>query len=263
MTEKTEPKILIIDIETQRAIVEVFSIFRPFIHHDRVIRDSRILCFAAKWRGHDEMIFHCAWDDDDASSYGKMIHKAWKLLDEADFVVGFNSDRFDIQWLEEEAGRLGLGRPRPYTSVDLRKIAKRRFQAGLLSGKLDWSARTWLKDAKVPHGGTDLWHDIRYGTRAERRAACALMREYNEHDTVLTERLFEAYLPWTKINLALFSDADDERLHCTKCNGMNLKRDGVKYYNTTAFSYQMWRCKDCGATSRGKRAQRSTQLRPV
>lgn len=256
-------RILVIDLETQRSIVETFSLFRPFIHIDRVIRDSRILCFAARWRGEEKMIFKSCWQDDDEDAYKAMLQSAWDLLDEADFVVTFNGDRFDIQWLQEEFGCFGLGRPTPCKSLDLFKTQKKHFRAGLLSGKLDWSSRKWLKDRKIPHGGTDLWHDIRYGNRAERREAQRTMRTYCEHDTRLTGKLFEAYLPWINVNFALYEDNDDELLHCTKCNSTNMKRDGKKKYGTSAYLYQMHRCKDCDGTSRGKRFQSTTELRPV
>lgn len=257
-------KVLVLDIETQRAVVETFSIWKPFIGIDRVIMDARILCFAAKWRGEDKVIFHAAWDDDDEDAYLKMLKSAYSLLDEADIVVTFNGDRFDLQWLEERFARHGLGRPTPYKSVDLRKTQKRKFGAGLLSGKLDWTVRQWFKDSKVKHGGSDLWADIRYGSRDQRRAAQKLMKEYNKHDVVLTEQVFDAYLPWLNVNLAVYYQADDDGLlHCTKCESTSLKRDGKKYHATSAALYQMFRCKDCGSTSRGPRAVGTTALRPV
>ncbi|AXC37491.1 DnaQ-like DNA polymerase III subunit [Mycobacterium phage Inca] len=258
-------KILTIDIETQRAVVETFSLFRPFIHIDRVLIPTRVLCFAAKWRGEDKVIFKHAWDDNDQDAYLKMMKAAHDLLSEADIVITWNGDRFDIQWFEAEFVRLGLGRPTPYKSVDLIKTVKKWFKAGLMSMKLDWSSRMILGDRKVPHGGTDLWHDIRYGTKAEKAAAQKLMKQYNIHDVELTERLFEKHLPYLNINLALYARNEDGLLHCTKCNGTDLKRDGKKYHATTAGMYQMWRCKDpsCNATSRGKRMKHTTELRPV
>lgn len=256
-------RILVLDIETQRAVVETFSLFRPFIHIDRVIMPTRVLCFAAKWRGDDAVVFKSCWQDNDEAAYRRMMQAAWNLLNEADIVVTWNGDRFDVQWFEAEFVRLGLGRPMPYKSVDLIKAVKRWFKGGLMSMKLDWSSRMVLRDRKVPHGGADLWHDIRYGTREEHRAACRLMRDYNEHDVALTERLFEEYLPYLNVNLALYERNDDEMLHCTKCNSTNLKRDGRSWYATLAGLYQMYRCKDCGATSRGKRLKHTTELRPV
>ncbi|MEC4833769.1 ribonuclease H-like domain-containing protein [Mycobacteroides chelonae] len=135
------PRILTVDIETQRAIVETFSLWSNFTHIDRVIKPSRILCFAAQWRGDERVLFHMAWDDADADAYDRMINAAWKLLDEADVVVTYNGDRFDLQWFNAEFERLRLGPPSPYKSLDLVKVTKKQFKQGLLSMKLDWSAR--------------------------------------------------------------------------------------------------------------------------
>lgn len=259
-------RILVLDIETQRAIVEVFDLWAKFIHIDRVRVPARVLCYSAKWIGED-MRFKSAWDEDeyqqvDPDQYERMLRAMWKLLDEADYVITWNGDRFDLQWLEEECGRLGLGKPSSYKSIDLIKVLKRRLKAGLLSMKLDWSARMWLHDQKTPHGATDLWHDIRWGTQREKREACALMREYCEHDTELTERLFERYRPWIRgVNVALFDADAEDLLRCPVCNSNNLKRNG--FYPTTAFVYQRYRCKDCGSEARGKRNKRGAMLRPV
>jgi hypothetical protein len=258
-------RILTLDIETQRAIVETFSIWKPFIGIDHIIQPTRVLCFAAKWRGEDKMIFKAAWtdpwvDDTAAGSYLNMMQALFDLLSEADYVVTWNGDRFDLQWIESECGRLKLGRPAPYKSVDLIKTNKRWFKGGQMSMKLDWTSRQWLHDHKTKHGATDLWHDIRYGTRAEKRAAQALMKEYNIHDTELTEQILELYLPWTNINLALHVP-DDGLLRCTKCSSENVRRKGFKA--TLAGVYQQYVCRDCGSWSRGHRRLTTTELRPV
>lgn len=253
------PKILTVDIETQRAIVETFSLWSTFTHIDRVIKPSRILCFAAQWRGDDRVLFHMAWDDDDDDAYDRMINAAWKLLNEADIVVTYNGDRFDLQWFNAEFERLRLGPPSPYKSLDLVKVTKKQFKQGLLSMKLDWSARIFLGDRKTPHGGTDLWHDIRYGVRAERRAAQKVMREYCEHDTVLTGRLLERWLPWSNINMGIYHD--DGFPHCSKCGGTDMHRDGFHY--TGAGKFQQYQCNDksCRGWSKGSKRLATTELR--
>lgn len=263
----SQARILTFDIETQRGIVETFSLFSKYTHMNRVLVPARILCFSARWRGEGKDIFHAAWDEDaqhhvKTAQYEKMMRAIWKLLDAADIVVTYNGDRFDLQWVEAECARLGMGRPAPYKSVDLMKIVKRRFKAGMMSMKLEWSARHWLHDGKVAHGGGDLWHTIRHGTAAERRAAQKVMREYCIHDVVLTERLLDEHLPWTGLNIALYRDADDELLRCTKCGSTNVHATRKKVY-TSAYAYQAYKCKDCGSVSRGKRAKIGTELRNV
>lgn len=253
--------IVTIDIETQRAVVETWDLWPKYIPIDRVRIPKRILCFAAKVYGKDKLHFHAAWDDNDADAYEKMIRAAWDLLDKADIVIGWNSTRFDVQHFQAAFGRLGLGPPSPFRSLDLMQVAKKNFSAGELSNKLDWFSKMWLGDRKTNHGGADLWHDIRYGSRDVRRAAQKLMREYNKQDVVLTERLFDKFKPWTGINYALYQNTDDSTARCTKCASENIQRRGQFY--TTAFSYQRFRCNDCGSWSRGSRRVYTTELRPA
>lgn len=274
LIKQSRAKILFLDIETQRAIMEGWQTFKPFISIDNIIVDARVLCFAAKWRGRERVIFNSCWrdpetvcgpDPDGQAQYLKMMQAAFKLLDEADVLVTYNGDRFDWQWLEREFTRLRLGKPLPYKSVDLMKINRKWFRGGQLSMKLDWSLRKMLGTQKVEHGGRDLWHDIRYGSAAQRREACKTMREYNIGDTTKTELLFENWLPYLPINMALYENPEvaDGLLHCTKCNGTNLDRQAGKFHRTAAYSYQLYRCRDCGAASRGHRSKITTELRPV
>lgn len=254
-------KILTLDIETQRAVVETFDLWPKFIPIDRVRVPARILCFAGKWHDEDEVGFYSAWDDDDQDAYLKMIRAAWDLLDEAHVVVTWNGNRFDLQWFEGEFARLEMGPPSPYKSLDLFAVAKRKFGRSLMSLKLDWSARQWLGDKKVPHGGTDLWHDIRYGSKKEKAAAQKLMMDYCIHDTVLTDRLLDRQLPWTGMNFSLYDEDNAERTVCPRCESSKLHKRGFFY--TTAYAYQRYRCADCGSWSRGRRSVYTTELRPV
>lgn len=258
-------KVLVVDVETQRGIVESFNLWPKYIPIDRVIRPTRLLCFAGKFTDESRMRFHPAWDDDDDDAYRRMVQAAWDLLNEADVVVGWNNKRFDDQQFNAAFEKCGFGPVTPYKSMDLFQVARSKFSAGEMSLKLDWFSRMYLGDRKTNHGATDLWHDIRYGTRAERRAAQKIMREYNIHDVELTEQLFHRIKPWSNINFALYERLQDGLLHCTRCNSTNLKRDGKKFHHTSAQIYQMWRCKEpgCGATSRGAKTVGTTALRPV
>lgn len=263
--ERTKPlsaKILALDIETQRAVTETFSLWPKYIHIDRVVKPARLLCFAAKWRDEDEVQFEYAWDDDNEADYRQLVTAAWELLDEADFVVTWNGERFDLQWLQAEFVRLGFTPPAPYRSIDLLKVAKKHFGQGLMSLKLDWSARQILGDKKLSHGGSDLWHDIRYGTAAEKLAAQQTMMDYNIHDTELTEALFERFLPWIGENFALFdSDAADGTIRCVKCGSERLQKRGL--FPTRSYQYQRYCCNDCGGWSKGRKMLYTTELRPV
>jgi hypothetical protein len=256
------PRILVCDIETMPAIIEKWDLYPSYTPIDMVLEPARILCFAAKWRDKSPIMFHAAWEDGDDQAYRAMIEAAWHLLDEADFLVGVNSDRFDLQHLNAAFGRLNMGAPSPYRSIDLQKVARRHFKRGEMSLKLDWYARSWLGDAKVKHDGIELWQRIRRGTDAEKAKSRRMMTKYNRHDVRLTEQLFERFLPWIGENFALYdSDADDETPRCTKCNSDSVQRRG--YFPTRTCMYPRWRCNECGSWSRGRRMSYTNELRPV
>jgi RNase_H superfamily len=259
-------RILVLDIETQRSIVETFDLWPKYININQVRVPTRILCFAAKWHDEEEVQFYSAWDEDKnynvrPKQYLAMIRAAWDLLNEADFVVTWNGNRFDNQWFQAEFGRLGLGPPAPFRSLDLFQVAKRKFGQGLMSLKLDWSARQWLGDRKVDHSGVDLWSDIRYGSRAEKEFAQGLMMSYNIHDVVLTDGLFERFLPWTGANFALYDEDNVDRLVCPLCESVRVQRRG--WAPTLTYMYQRYFCKDCLGWSRGRKMVYTTELRPV
>ncbi|BCP41476.1 hypothetical protein MINTMi27_15690 [Mycobacterium intracellulare] len=259
-------KILTLDIETQRGIVESFDCYPYSIAIDRIRVPARMLCFAAKWYDEEEVQFFSAWDEDRSynvkpKQYRAMLQAGWDLLDEADVVITWNGNRFDLQWFEGEFAKYDMGPPSPYKSLDLFVVAKRKFGRSLMSLKLDWSARQWLGDKKVPHGGTDLWEDIRYGTPAEKAAAQQIMMDYNIHDVVLTEQLLDKHRAWTGVNFAIYDQDNEDRTVCPHCESPNLVKRGFFY--TTSYAYQRHRCKDCGGWSRGRRSVYTTELRPV
>lgn len=254
-------RVLTIDIETMPAIIEKWDLYPSYTPIDMVLVPTRILCLAAKWYGKSSVMFHAAWEDDDDDAYEAMIRAAWKLMDAADVVVGVNSDRFDIQHLNAAFGRLELGPPSPFRSLDLQKIAKKHFKRGEMSMKLDWFARQWLGDSKLKHDGIELWQQIRRGTEAEKLRGQRIMKRYNVKDVKLTEQLFERFLPWTGINFALYESGDPGHPTCIKCGSEKVHRRGRFF--TSTYAYQRYHCQECGSWSRGRRSIYTTELRPV
>lgn len=258
------PKILTLDIETQPAIIEKFDLYPSYTPIEMVLVPTRVLCFAAKWYDKKQVLFHSAWEDDDLDAFDEMAKAAWNLLNEADVVVGWNSDRFDIQYLNAVFGRLGLGPPSPFRSLDLIKVVKKHFAKGELSKKLDWYSQQWLGDQKLKHDGIELWQAIRRGTPAEKAKAQKTMRKYNIKDVKLTERLFDKMRPWTGVNFALYDAEFDKtgRLKkCTHCGSENLQSRGK--FPTMAYAYERFSCNDCKGWSRGRKMMYTTELRPV
>lgn len=202
----------------------------------QVVEWGGVLCFAAKWHGHEKTMFHAEW-----RSKERMVRAAHKLLNEADAVVGWNSQRFDVRWLQAEFQRMGLNRTSPYVNVDLMRSQKR--DAFMLSNKLE-SRRLWLgKDGKAETGGFSLWRDVLAGDRAARRQ----MEEYNRRDVEITEEEFDQMRAggWVR---GLPNHAIDGGHVCPSCGSGKLQARG--YAHTKTRRYRRWQCNDCGGWSK-------------
>jgi len=237
----TEPRILIVDIETRPALVYTWGMFQQNIGPSQVVDWGGVMCFAAKWDGDDETMFYSEWRD-----RRQMVRAAHRLLDEADAVVGWNSQRFDTRWFNAEFQRAGLRRPTPYRNVDLMRSQKR--DAFMMSNKLE-SRRLWLgKEGKVDTGGFKLWRGCMDGDRESRR----LMEEYNRADTHITQEEFDEMRAggWVR-NLPNRSVLGGHV--CPSCGGDRLQAH--KHHQTETRRYQLFVCQDCGTASRSTKCE--------
>jgi len=90
-----EPKVLTIDIETAPNIVKAWGLWQQNIATSQIIEAGRVICFAAKWHDKKKVEFY----GENGVGHEQMVKEAWRLLDEADIVVGYNSPGFDIKHL--------------------------------------------------------------------------------------------------------------------------------------------------------------------
>lgn len=225
-------RLLTIDIETRPITAYTWGIRDQNIGINQILDAGGILCFAAKFHGERKVHFSAEWEDGER----KMLRKARDLLDEADAVLGWNSDRFDTRWLNGQFAKHGMNRPSPYTKVDVMKSA-RHFLC-LPSYKLDFVAQFLGVGQKVRTGGFDLWTDVLNGDAKAR----ALMRRYNIADTKLTEAVFDRLRQngWVK---GLPNHAIDGGHVCPHCGSDRLQARGFNHSKTRR--YQRWQCREC------------------
>lgn len=237
----TEPRILVVDIETRPMLAYTWGMFQQNIGPSQVVDWGGVLSFAALWDGEDEVMFYAEWKDRD-----RMIRAAHRLLDEADGVVGWNSQRFDTRWFNAEFQRAGMRRPTPYRNIDLMRSQKR--DAFMMSNKLE-SRRRWLgKGGKIDTGGFELWRGCMEGDRESRR----LMEEYNRHDVLITQEEFHGMRAggWVR-NLPNLSTLGGHV--CSNCGSERLQAH--KPYLADTRRYPLWVCQDCGTASRSTKCE--------
>ena len=217
-----------------------------YLSPDKIIEPKRMLCFAAKWTDDPKVFFFSQWHD----GRKKMIQKAWDLLHEADVIVHYNGQSFDVPYIQTEFILESLTPPSPFRQVDLYKTVKKRF--AFMSNKLDEVAKALETLTKVEHEGFGLWPKV----MSQVPEACVKMRRYNIGDVEATEVLFNKLLPWIPglPDPSLY----DEEPKCT-CGGNVFLQDDFAYTATGKFERSL--CVKCGRWWRGMKRISTADLR--
>jgi predicted RNA-binding Zn-ribbon protein involved in translation (DUF1610 family) len=221
----------------------IWSPWDGFVPHDRVIHDTFLLTWSAKWAGEREVLSDTltsaeALDRDDT----RIAASIAELLREADVVVAHNGDRFDIPKLNGRLLQLGLEPLGPVRTIDTLKLAKRNIKVAF--NKLDYLGE-FLGLGKKIKTDWSLWERCYNGDEK----ALAEMTRYNKRDVVLLEQVFNRLKPYVR-QLPRLHDGEGDA--CPSCGSHNLIRRGV--YRTNSSNFPKMQCKDCGRYSRSRKA---------
>lgn len=235
-----EGKILLIDIESSPSLGWTWAKWKQDVIDFE--KNWYILCFGARWLGKKTFVKALP----DYKSYKKdrendkeLVKDIWKLLNEADVVVGHNLDAFDIKKIQTRFLIHGLEPPSPFRTIDTKKLARKHF--GFNSNKLDELARDLGIGRKLQHEGFVMWQGCMKGDLKWWKK----MKAYNKQDVELLEKVYLRIRPWAKINLGIYFD----KTCCPKCGSTKgFKRSG--FYSNSTTKYQVWRCKNCRGQAR-------------
>ena len=234
-------KILILDIENYPNEVDAWGLFKQNISIQQINNVGRMICFASKWLGEDEVSFFGQSDD---ISRKIMLDNAWKLLDQADAVIHYNGINFDRKIVNTEFIKEGYSPPSPCKDIDLLREVKKNFR--LPSNKLDFVLQYFGIGQKVKHEGHELWQKVRAGDKV----SWDKMEEYNKGDVIPLEMLYNVLRPWIKIHPNVGLYIDTALPVCRVCGSDKLVKKGKEY--TQLSHYQRYKCKECGSNLRGR-----------
>lgn len=245
------PRILSIDIETSPVVAHAWALFKQNIAVNQIIEPPRTICFAAKFYDARKVHYYSEYEH----GHDAMVKAAHDLLDEADVVMHYNGDRFDLPRLNLEFLLAGHTPPAPYKSIDLLKVVRSNFQ--FPSNKLAHVSERLGLAGKVKHEGHDLWIKCLAGDPK----AWAKMKKYNVQDVRLLEEIYDKVLPWISSHPhhALYSGAAEDV--CPNCGSVRLERRG--YALTSLGRFQRYRCKGCGTWSRSNRREIGTSTTQI
>lgn len=233
-----KPKILILDIETRPTVAYVWRLFKENIGLPQIIDPGGMICFCAKWFGEREMFTYSDWEH----GHEEMVKAAHRLLSDADAVVTYNGDKFDIPKLNGEFLVAGFSPPPPITSIDVYKTV--RYKLGFLNNRLAFVGPLLKVGAKVKHAGFELWAKVNEGDPIAQRK----MEKYCAQDVRLLERVYKRIRPYIHNHPHM---GEIKAFACGACGSHKLQSRG--YRRTKAFRIQRLHCQTCGSWQDGKR----------
>ena len=236
------PKILLLDIETAPMQVFSWTLFKPRLSHVNIIQDWFVISWSAKWLFEAEIMGDVLTKEEAlASDDCRVIKSIWKLMDEADIIIGHNGDRFDIRKLNTRYILHKLAPPRPYQTIDTLTISRKYFLFS--SNRLDYLGELIRNKGKI-ETNFGLWKNCINGIES----SLIEMLTYNREDVNLLEEVYIMLRPWIKShpNMAIYSEATD--YCCPNCGSFDLTMNG--HYTTMAGQFNSFRCNNCGAPSR-------------
>lgn len=244
------PKVLILDIENMPTRAWIWRMWDMVTNVQMLDSDWYLASYSVKWLGDDECETkslrsykgYKPGSEDDS----KLLADLRTKLCEAEYVIGHNSDKFDLKKINTRMILNGMNPPTPYRTVDTYKIAKRTFS--FTSNKLEYLAQKLLGEGKLPTGGVDLWFQCMAGNSE----AWDRMEEYNERDTRLTERVYLKLRAWDHLHPNMNLTTANDNMSCTVCSSHNVKPTGDTVAVGTAGLYLGYVCGECGHQMRGR-----------
>lgn len=240
------PKILYLDIETRPLLCYTWGIHDQNIGKNQIYKDWAVLSWATKWEGSPKLKYEDISSSDGWGSEKALLQAIWKLLDEADVVIGHNSKRFDIKKLNGKFEQYKLGVPSYYQQIDTLTLAKKYFN--LTSNSLEYIAELLgVKYKKLKHKnfpGMELWTECLNGNKE----AWASMEAYNKRDVVVLEEVYKRLRTWgTGVNFSVYNEGLE---NVCACGSTEFVDNGHAYKSSGKF--KRYRCKKCKAPRESK-----------
>ncbi len=241
MSKKSGPRVLIVDIETSPLISYTWGLFDQNIALNQIHTDWHLLSYSAKWLDEKKIFYKDQRNVENIQDDKKLLQEVWKLMNEADIVIGQNSKSFDVKKLNARFILNGMKPPSSFKQIDTLRLAKKYF--AFTSNKLEYMSNklcTKFKKLKPKKfQGFELWKACLAGNRA----AWKEMEEYNKVDVLATEELYKKLSIWgTGIDFDLYKDNLEPSCNC---GSTKFVKNGYAY--TSTGKYQRYECGECGA----------------
>lgn len=242
------PRILIFDIETTPMISYTWGRWNQNVSLDQTIQESYMLCWSACWLSDEKVFGDCLTSEEAIKGDDtRIIESLWYYVNEADILVAYNGEAFDVKKINGMFFLKGLNPPSPYKVVDPCKVARSKFDFS--SNKLDALA-SYLGIPTKMNTDFNLWKNCMRGDKE----SLDYMFEYNKKDVAILRQVYIKMLPYIT-NHPNVANYIGDNMACTHCGEAERyeKLEGYYYYTNTN-KYQVYRCLTCGSLFRDRKA---------
>lgn len=233
----TKPRLLFLDLEWRAVKAYVWRAWDENVMPDQIIEDGGMLCICFKFSDEKEYQFYSDW----THTKEEMLLATREALLEADAVVTYNGDKYDLPKISGELLRHGLPPMPPVTSIDCIKTVKKQ---GYFMNRLGFIGPFLGLGKKVPHEGFALWKAVDEGCEKARKK----MQRYCIQDVRLLVKLYERIKPYIKTHPYLGFTKPES---CPVCGSDHVQKRGVT--RTRSFVTQRLACQRCGHWFSGTR----------
>ena len=223
---KTEPRIILFDLESLPNLPEVMKVFCGLSAYPGLTMKASIntiICFGYQVFGEETRCVN-AWDFSswkrDVNDDLEVVKRAREILQDADAIVTHNGRRFDLKFLQTRLLYHGLDPLPKIPHIDTCSIAKSHLL--LFNNKMNTLAKFMTSEEKLENGGWELWVKV----LNKDKEACKLMEEYCMQDVRTLNAVFKRLRPLISNlpNYNVFNPLD--KPVCPQCGSTRLQKNG-------------------------------------
>jgi len=241
-----QPKIITFDIETLAELPRVMKYLAGMSAYPGLTMKAThntIICMGYKVLGDKKVNCINAWDypkrwKKNVNDDKEVVKAIYEVLKDADGIIGHNSKRFDLKFINSRLVYHGLTPLPKIAHIDTCSVAKAKLF--LFNNRLNTVAEHLGCDLKMQNGGWSLWEKV----MVRNKTAQATMTKYCKQDVEVTEQVFIKLRPLISgmPNYNLFSGTDSPV--CPNCGSSRIVKDGTRVLPTKI--EQRYKCNDCG-----------------
>lgn len=230
-------KRLFFDIETSYNVIASWRIgYNLTADADSILKERAIICICYKYEG-DNKVYSLKWDK---GCDKKMLIEFAKIMNEADEVIGHNSDKFDIKWVRTRCIKHGIPLIPDFKSLDTLKLSKKGFYFN--SNKLNYIGQFLNVGKKLPTGGFELWKQV---VEHNNQKALKTMVDYCCQDVKLLEAVYDKLSPYIQGKTHRAIAEGKTACNCPECTSARTISNGVRI-SASGIKSRRLQCLDCG-----------------